>query len=334
MAKEVWVNTLGNVKIAVMTSWVPSSAEVLTTMAKAGSEVKGVKAIDFGQGDCNAIVAKDGDGNDKPILFFDLGGGCGQCSRTHRHHPTHGKAGEKGWGNIAPKIDTTHKPTVILSHWDKDHYFSATKAEAKVKGLNWLVPRQKIGPQCVKFVRKLTNIRCFPNGAPGVRYQLLAQTGHTDLYIEQATDYNAADRNLSGLICTLVKHDGAGADQERIVMPGDAPYHKIPSLSGGASPGGTVKKLFAYHHGSREHMNHAKARIPNNPGGGHLLQMTYGLTTGGKNHYGHPNKDAVAQYKAKGWTTRTNTASANPTDMNSATTGQNPATRSDRTVYF
>lgn len=336
MAKEKWTLDIANVSLAVMANWTPVSSKVVSTMAKPDTEVKGVRAIDFGQGDCNAIIATDGDGDEKPIVFFDIGGGSGQCSHTHRHHPSYGKTGEKGWARIPPRLDTTHNPAVIISHWDKDHYYSATKAVDKVKDLAWIGPRQLVGPQCEKFIGKLTNVKCFPDGHAGVRYQLPAKTGHVDLYIEQADSPGHKDRNLSGLICTLVKHDGGGNDGDKIIMPGDAPYNKIPSMKLVNPPGpkGTVKKLFAYHHGSREHMNHAAAHIPDQPGGGHLLQMTYGLLAGGSNYYGHPHADAVAEYNGKGWTTRANTASTNPTDTDSATNLQDPTTRSDCDVFF
>lgn len=330
MAKEVWVTTLGNVKLAVMATWVPLSGPALLELGKAGTSVTGVKAVDFGQGDCNAIMAQDSLGADHPVLYFDIGGGSGQCSRTHPHHPTHGTAGQRGWAHVAGRLDTTYSPTVILSHWDKDHYYSATKAVPQVRNLQWLVPRQKIGASCAKFVKGLTNIRCFPHGGASVRHKLSTKANHVDLFIEQASNLASDDRNLNGLATTLVRHDGAGTDQSKIVMPGDAPYNLLPSLAGGTAPGGTVAGLFAYHHGSQTHLNHAAAHIPAPAGGGHRILFSYGLSPTNTNNYGHPNAAAVTAYRGAHWNTRLNTASTNPNSTASTKAGHNVTTRGDR----
>lgn len=337
IAHEIWVHDLGNVTFSVAATWAPLSGTANGELTQAGRLIQGATAIDFGQGDCNAIqIGTNAGALVGTAIYFDIGGGSGCCSHTHPHHPNHGTVGARGWHNVPPRLDVALDPTVILSHWDKDHYYSAKKAAAETKDLQWLVPRQKIGPQCAKFVRTLTDIGCFPTGSPARRFRLSNQANSVDLFVEQATDHGSSDRNLNGLSCTLVRHDGAGTDLDRIIMPADAPYNLLPSLSGGPSPGGDVVGLFAYHHGSRTHLDDAIGSIPPPPAAPavHAIGFSYGLKADNTNPYNHPNRDATDAYRGQNWATRVNTASNAPADLNTATTGSAVATRGNRNVFF
>jgi hypothetical protein len=340
----VWVDTVGTVTVLLNTGgWHPLSIAGQAYMHTANTSLHSVRAVDVGQGDCNAIIGarRNGGGavtGTRIITYFDMGGGCGRCARTN---PDYGNV-----ANMAARFDFTVNPSIILSHWDKDHYYGAVNAPTS-HGMNWLAPRQRIGVQCARFVNRLTNIQCYPAAGNAHRYQIANQGGtphggNGHIYVEQATG-NANDRNLNGLCVTAITRDALDtADVGKIVMPGDAPYQDIPSLAAppGGAPGGALAALFAYHHGSRTHFTLAtRAAIPAAPTVNTPLAFSYGLTAGNANGFGHPHATAVAHYRTgngvgAGWNARSNTASVQPNTTANATLGHNAATRGSRDFDF
>lgn len=308
------------------TTWFP----LRSNLAERVIAIRGVRSIHVGQGDCVALTGEDQAGRLLPILFFDIGGGCGRCASTFPHYPDLEK--------IMDSIELVAQPTIILSHWDKDHYFCATRLAA-TETLNWLVPRQKVGPYAVRFSLKLTNALCFPVDSPSQRYRL---TDNVDLYLERVDGIRpgsrSQDKNLCGLACTIVLRDERGNDEERIVLPGDAPYQYIESLNGhgpGTRPMGTISCLFAFHHGSRTHLNSetARAALRQNHTA-HRLVFTYGLDCDNSNNFNHPAKDAMRFYRSKGWQKRKNTASTKPDTTSTVTEGHNHDTGGDLELFW
>ncbi len=278
------------------------SQDAVDDWLKKGGSVKGVQILDYGQGDCNAIVDETG----KPVLFFDMGGGKHTGSRSHPWHtawdtnPCAGKV-----------LDLQHKPTVILSHWDGDHYSTAwylthrdrltTKTvpgtAGEVKDLRWLAPRQCKHPSKLEFVLDLTDLSCWPAATKTHTFKL---TGGTRLVVDKCTDTSSSyDPNLDGLAVVLEREDSNGK-VERMVLPGDAPFHVIPSCMGPVLE--DVILLLAFHHGSHTHLDEAKAHIPKPVPANGKIAYTFGLKPDGGRCYGHPSKEAIEAYEAKGWT--------------------------------
>lgn len=266
--------------------------------------VKGVKILDYGQGDCNAIVDQTG----APVLFFDMGGGKHTGSRSHPWH--------KAWDTNACRgkvLELGHKPSVILSHWDGDHYSTAwylTHSDrlttkdvpgnaGEVKDLRWLAPRQCKHPSKLEFVLDLGDLRCWPAKTTRHTFKL---TGDTRLVVEKCTDTGGGsyDPNLDGLAVVLEKED-SGQVQERMVLPGDAPFNVIPSCEDENNPLDKVVLLLAFHHGSETHLAEAKKHIPTPLNSTSQIAYTFGLKPDGGRCYGHPSDLAIGKYEKRGW---------------------------------
>ncbi len=82
-------------------------------------------SIDIGQGNCSALFDNQG----HAIVYYDLG------SRVNGDDPT---------DRVHPRLCFCHNPTVILSHWDKDHFIGA-RYQADSFRQNWVVPQQHMG---------------------------------------------------------------------------------------------------------------------------------------------------------------------------------------------
>jgi hypothetical protein len=273
--------------------------------------VKGVKILDYGQGDCNAIVDQKG----RPLIFFDMGGGKHTGSRSHPWH----ESWIDDYMGVTPASctrapDIALQPTVILSHWDGDHYSTAwymvnhdktskkvpdPNEAKKVKDLRWLVPRQCKHPSKLEFVLDLKDLRCWPEGTTTHTFKL---TSGTSLVVDKCMNGgsgSAYDPNLDGLAVVLEREKSGQV--ERMVLPGDAPFHVIPSCKKGLDK---VVLLLAFHHGSRTHLEEAKDCIPEPLPGKGEIAYTFGLKPNGGRCYGHPNKEAIKEYEEKGWKER------------------------------
>ena len=302
-------NDFLGVQDAKLATYAILSAEAATELQT--RPITGVKVLDFGQGDCNAVVTDQG----KPVVLFDMGGGKHTGSRTHPWHTAWNAHGCR-----AKVLDVSLKPTVVLSHWDGDHYSTGwyitnsanltTKVvpvTAPVKDLQWLVPRQCKHPSKLEFVAQLTNVRCWPGGSH--RFNLNATT---DLVVEACSGSTSSeyDPNLDGLAVRIDRVKAGGdpvVDSDviaRIVLPGDAPYQFIPSCKSG--PPTKVVGMLAFHHGSETHLDaDAIAAMPVAMANA-TIGYTFGLKPDGSRCYGHPSKAAIAEYEkgTKGWTAK------------------------------
>lgn len=194
--------------------------ELVSTKAKteiaAGKHIVGVHALDFGQGDCNAIVIgkKTEPELKQPIIFCDVGGGKGPSGGgTHPWHASN---------PIGTKLNLNLCPTIIQSHWDADHYSTAVfiwqSTEGKTtsrkvpdesshrniyESCNWLVRRQRNGPSSTDFVRAVKNMVCWPENLPAHSFEI-----GTDMFVrvERCTGTNdsKSDRNLCGLAVRVI----------------------------------------------------------------------------------------------------------------------------------
>ncbi|MBZ0121986.1 MAG: hypothetical protein K8H88_33640, partial [Sandaracinaceae bacterium] len=227
------------------------SYELLSKPARAALDklpVVGVDALDFGQGDCNAIVAKEGTDR-RPVVLCDVGGGKGPTGGAT--HPWH-----DDWKITTAAPDVLLEPAIIQSHWDSDHYSTAVfawrkltlgdeerhvpttkKLEALYDHCRWLVRRQRNGPSNTDFVRAVKSMVCWPEGLEGHSFQI---SPNTYVRVEPCTGENSAksDRNLCGLAVRLVRTSKPDHTEdakvtadiaEQAILPGDAPYKLFAS---------------------------------------------------------------------------------------------------------
>lgn len=176
----------------------------------------GVIAYDVGQGACHAAM----NAMHRPSLYIDFGGGV--LGSTHTF-PSEFKG-----------FCVSHRATIILTHWDWDHWSSALRQPSALEA-QWIAPElSKRLPIQTAFATELAR--------RGNLHTWVASTGPSlrsrSLTIEKCTGKTSND---SGLAVT-VKLPGT---RKRFLVPGDATYEFIPSASSSSGFDG----LSMTHHG-------------------------------------------------------------------------------------
>lgn len=201
-----------------MQAWPDASEEQLLHALTPQCDLEALVCFDIGQGSASALLCKCG----MPIYYFDTGRGSGRNAPTA---PTH--------------IDfcTCCSPTVILSHWDTDHWAGAT-GHSGLQSQTWIVPRQTISSTHTIFANDI-----FTAGGT------ILVVGHGTLVLTWASGQQNYDlrrctgrgRNGSGL-ALIVTDDPSG---RAWVLTGDAGYHEMPH----PTPM-DVAAMIAPHHGA------------------------------------------------------------------------------------
>lgn len=223
------------------------------------SELRGIRVFDVGQGDCIGLL----DQHDKVFCYVDYGG--------LANHPDAGNP-----GNTAMRLPVrvgTEFVSIILTHWDKDHYYSAYKKNRAAESCEWIVPRQWASPLAVSMAARLTRAMCWPEfvGAAPARY---AVGPDHSIEIRKCQPFDPKDsnqdRNSSGLAVTL-RLSVNGKLSTYMLLPGDCHYDGIP-----ARPRAPIRALLAYHHGSKTDWTKHTALAIAAPGPKHALVYSYG----------------------------------------------------------
>jgi hypothetical protein len=232
---------------------------------------------DVGQGNCNALL----DENHFPTLYFDLGAGVFRNAKTS-----------------PPKLQFcfTEDPSVILSHWDADHwagaFASAPCGHHAYEALqrHWIAPRQDITVLHYAFALEIIQ-----------HGQLSIIDKHPPVAVVKpgtAIEYwfgnsTADDRNGSGIVLNVVQQTTGNS----WLLTGDCDYSHFP-------PGTRVSPIaiVAPHHGAKIHdATHIPAPSPNS-NGYHRLVYSFGPDNKhGKYGVSHPRKEALIDHFNQGW---------------------------------
>lgn len=243
--------------------------------SKTVMEIKGVRVFDVGQGDCIGLR----DQNDDVFAYVDYGG--------NEYHPDNKNPSHTA--TRLPVLSGPHYVPVILTHWDKDHYWSANKKNPAAQQCEWLAPRQWVSPQAARFAAKLANAKCWPESLGSKAASFAVGTDY-EVEIRKCeafpTNAKSEDRNHSGLAITIARKP-LGEVATHMLLPGDCAFDRIPSLPGNLS----LCAVVAYHHGAstdwcvKTEQALAKACSPHN------MAYSYGTHAYGQpNHYSHPNR--------------------------------------------
>ena len=222
-----------------------------------------------GQGSCAALCRIDG----RPVLFFDFGGGCLQHSGSYPSHKNFSFDGNT---------------SIVLSHWDMDHWSGAMRHVA-AKHLQWIAPPLvNVGPTLHKFTSEL-----LANGRLKTWPQHIASINSSSATYLRCTGKN---RNNSGIAVIAKVNLGYCGEPcrspLRVLLPGDANYSSIPGITEYS-----LDALVATHHGGNFF---GKPPIPSGSADKKQVIFSYGQG----NYFKHPTMYALKSYRKAGWQLR------------------------------
>lgn len=245
--------------------------------------IAGVRVHYIGQGDAISLI----DDSRQPILYLDYGG-----FGDHPDKPDN-------FPNTASRLPVRRSDgklvTIVLTHWDKDHYYSATKVPESEE-CRWVTPRQKVGVQASTFSAKIENMFSWPEDkveegfafpTDGKDFVMLEKIKNSPVGLDQTED-----RNHSGLVMSVVKvNSDPEVKNQLIILPGDAPFneiHHLPTLRQECTLSGVV----AYHHGSHTSWknNQTNGNVTGNTLDGSFNNPKLVFSFGPNNTYGHPDE--------------------------------------------
>ncbi|APC39655.1 hypothetical protein [Clostridium estertheticum] len=232
--------------------------------------IESVSIFNVGQGSCAAIC----DSEARPILYFDFGEAYGQ---------------DKQYCPINQRFCLCNNPYVILSHWDKDHWFGALRFN-KIIDNKWIVPYQKIGVEAYKLADSISakgNLFLWED----TKKELKTSFGYIFKCKGKA---NHRHNNGLGIFVEIKKEDNM---VKKYLLPGDNRYRYIDSKFLHDLDG-----LVASHHGGIyfDKKSDISTIIPKNTKNGKIV-----YSAGDNSSHGHPSRDN--DYLGRGWIERLDT---------------------------
>ncbi len=225
---------------------------------------------DVGQGSANALLDSKG----KPILYFDYG--CG----------VHGNAGTRP---AAIKFCLCGSPTIVLSHWDADHWAAATVDTAALQ-MTWIAPRQTFGgphqaAMAANIVLNGGTLLLVSSSRTGRRYRF--HLGSSSLTFQRGI---GRGKNGSGIVLSVERRRGGSA----WLLTGDVDYSQLVW-----SPSGPLIGVVVPHHGADMGVSYP---APAAAVGYRRLAYSFGPgNVHGRTSVTHPTRDTIARHVAAGW---------------------------------
>ena len=207
-----------------------NTADLETELAGKSADLLAV--YDVGQGNANALLstlkyAAPG----VPTLYYDLGAG---VYRNRRTTPT------------SLEFCFTENPTILLSHWDADHWAGAyaTMVNSAYPALKrrWIAPLQNVGPVHIAFAHDVLT-----NGGAFFTYSAIAEIGSVGLSRGRRARFtlgNGPDRNCTGIVLAIEEPDNS--PPRSWLLTGDCDYLYFVSTLVPLPPVGMVVP----HHGA------------------------------------------------------------------------------------
>jgi len=254
------------------------TADLQRVFSKSSADLLAV--YDVGQGNANALLSA----GRQAMLYFDMGAG------VYRNRLT-----------TPPDLRfcLSAHPTIILSHWDADHWAGAcaTSIGGRYPALNesWIAPLQEVGPVHVAFAHDIVtnggtlNIYSVPSGTIG---STSAASGQSVTFIKGT----GPTRNGSGIVLSL-DHSTLPKGPGRWLLTGDCDYgYFMPSLT----PTPAIA-IVVPHHGADLHSSHS---VPTMTTAQNYRRIVYSF--GKDNAHGstsvqHPTVSGVTPHVNAGW---------------------------------
>lgn len=229
------------------------------------SVIEQVFVLDVGQGAANALVNPAGN----VVAYVDVGAGILKNSNT--------------WPTSLMEFCFAYKPTIILTHWHYDHFKAANINPSNktpwAREMTWIAPYQVLGagPQSAMATAiKNAGILRIWNAAAGTTLRNGA------IEIERCS--GTGSQNRDGIAVWV---HGPDESDDPILLPGDAGYADIGSLSGRS-----VHVFAVAHHGGT-----AAGKAPAGAGAGGRIALSYGMG----NTHNHPLPNSITHLKGQGW---------------------------------
>ncbi|MEG3146694.1 hypothetical protein U1839_18740 [Sphingomonas sp. RT2P30] len=239
-----------------LTPYVSTQAEIEAVLPSKSQRIEWVAVYDVGQGSASALLDEYG----APSMYADLGGGV-------VGHLTTFPADFK-------RLCLTRSPTIVLSHWDWDHWSSAARFPA-AQTMTWIAPNQTFG-----IVHGVFAALVVANGRLMIWPSCLPSAHSGQIAILKC---KGNDRNNSGLAVSVDGPDG----EPPILLPGDASYWNVPTGQG------VHTSVVAPHHGAA-----MGATMPSDAGSMHgRVAYSYGAN----NQWKHPLPITMTRHDAAGW---------------------------------
>lgn len=248
--------TLGFANLLTLSPYIVTQSEIETALPDGSDRIDWIAVYDVGQGAANALL----DENGFPCMYVDLGGG------VLGHYTS--------FPQDFKKLCLTRNPSIVLSHWDWDHWSSAGRFPA-TQTMTWIVPNQKIG-----IVHGVFAALVLANGTLMVWPSGLASVHSGQISILKCL---GKDRNNSGLAISIAGPSG----EPPILLPGDASYWNVPTGTN------VHHSVVAPHHGANMGATMPKA------GGGPTGRVAYSY--GANNQWSHPVPITMNRHVSAGW---------------------------------
>lgn len=245
---------------------------VLNNPLESVQSLEGLRIHHVGQGDALSVLGA----GKQPVFHVDYGG--------RQSNPFKPKS--QSVAKIDSKLPVSPGSTLMLSHWDEDHWCSALVGTHALANAYWLTPRQVTSPRAVARSTKMGAIRCIPEWLVGMTVKFEAVNGDA-VWFEKLGRFvpgaAAEDCNETGVAFSITRE----ATKEAILMPGDAPYQSVPHYRHLLDQGYRLRGLMAFHHGAPTHWEPSTDQLLNcwpRASGGQTVVFSYG----DPNSYTHP----------------------------------------------
>lgn len=240
-------------------------------------------AYDVGQGNANALLNPSSRTDYSPRLYFDVG--CGVYANR---------------GTTPPGLEFCfkHKPLIVMSHWDSDHWMGvcATGHPVQVQGLgmSWIAPRQNVTTHHKSFamdiIAKGGSIQIYNPMAPLTGIATLSTTERI-----RFTRGTRADRNHSGIVLSVEKW--IGNRWNHWVLTGDCDYRYFRHLNVHDAVAVVVP-----HHGADPATQRTAAPQATPAADSHYVRAVYSFGHGNsQSGVQHPTDDAVDIHVNAAW---------------------------------
>ena len=240
--------------------------------AREQRSISKVLVANVGQGSCNIFFNR----SNEVKLVYDLG------------------YGPRGCNDSALELIMT-SPTIVISHWDIDHYRYLTLRPSLILGKTFIVP--SFGTNRSVFLRRvyrsIQNKISYGYGSASTHAIIPCQgkIPNLELRMTVVRSGRGLNRNNFNAITACVKDSEGGP---LFLLPGDASFRYVAQQQ---RVGPNLRYLLATHHGSTRSLIGDTQNIPIKGSGVGSIIFSYGRN----NIYGHNAETAMPYYRPKGW---------------------------------